>query len=711
MSPSEEQKVTQHRSRRGQTLAEFALTLPILLLLLFGVIEFARIFQAWITLQNAARSAARYAVTGQWDVDAVAEAIGYVRPDGLSFEEYRAAVLDELVPCTGGHDEAFARHWGFDCDPGDDEDQGLRIDMARLPGIVERGRIGAAGLSLEPGTRIAGLHTAGGTEISSETVGDDESGWFHVWVCSSRRPLINEDVNNRYKPSEDRRDRNCGLMEGPGIPANPGEDFIGPNQYDAGGPGDAVEIVVFFNHPLITPLGLVDHIQLQARRVMINESFRSTRVVNLPPQLALPTYTPSRTPLPSNTPLPSETPTPTFTPTQTFTPPPTETNTPTPTPDCALVTLYSARLVDDALQIRVRNDNPYGPLFITEARVEWEKHPNFTQMYASNARIVGRSPFWSGVSLNPPTVIQQGDAGWQDDAPNYFLRRFDAGAITTFQMQFRNGPSQLNSAYTLGQFNGTTLTLARTWGGHDREGTGLSPCVIELEGFPTPTPFTHTPTFTPTPICTNFEYEFVGFDNNAVVHYTIRNTDVAMGVLTGFTINWNTYNRPIGNSVYLDMVSVGGTNAFDPRAVVVWNGRIDNSPAVVNAGDPGWLVSAYIEPGQAVDVWLDFEGTAGTLDGDLGFFRSDFNGTAFEMNFICYGSANPVNTPVNTLPPTNTYTPTITLTPSKTNTPGPTYTPSNTPTPSKTYTPSKTPTNTPVTPQVIETDDFGGEGG
>jgi hypothetical protein len=43
-----------HNQRRtGQTLAEFAITLPILLLLLFGIIEFGRIFQAWVTLQNS----------------------------------------------------------------------------------------------------------------------------------------------------------------------------------------------------------------------------------------------------------------------------------------------------------------------------------------------------------------------------------------------------------------------------------------------------------------------------------------------------------------------------------------------------------------------------------------------------------------------------------------------------------------------------------
>ncbi len=55
------------RRRTGQTLAEFAITLPILLILLFGIIEFGRIFQAWVTLQNAARAAARYASTGVYD--------------------------------------------------------------------------------------------------------------------------------------------------------------------------------------------------------------------------------------------------------------------------------------------------------------------------------------------------------------------------------------------------------------------------------------------------------------------------------------------------------------------------------------------------------------------------------------------------------------------------------------------------------------------
>jgi len=43
------------RSRRGQSMAEFALALPVTLILMFGIIEFGRIFQAWVTLQNSAR--------------------------------------------------------------------------------------------------------------------------------------------------------------------------------------------------------------------------------------------------------------------------------------------------------------------------------------------------------------------------------------------------------------------------------------------------------------------------------------------------------------------------------------------------------------------------------------------------------------------------------------------------------------------------------
>lgn len=51
----------------GQALVEFALVLLILLLIIFVLIEAARILFTYATLQNAVRTGARYGITGQYD--------------------------------------------------------------------------------------------------------------------------------------------------------------------------------------------------------------------------------------------------------------------------------------------------------------------------------------------------------------------------------------------------------------------------------------------------------------------------------------------------------------------------------------------------------------------------------------------------------------------------------------------------------------------
>jgi len=48
--------------RRGATLVEFALVLPVLILFLFGIMEYARYLMVQHVVQNAARDAARWAV-------------------------------------------------------------------------------------------------------------------------------------------------------------------------------------------------------------------------------------------------------------------------------------------------------------------------------------------------------------------------------------------------------------------------------------------------------------------------------------------------------------------------------------------------------------------------------------------------------------------------------------------------------------------------
>lgn len=53
------------RQSRGQALVEFALIITVVLMIIFLIIESARILQGWVTVQNAAREGARYAITGQ----------------------------------------------------------------------------------------------------------------------------------------------------------------------------------------------------------------------------------------------------------------------------------------------------------------------------------------------------------------------------------------------------------------------------------------------------------------------------------------------------------------------------------------------------------------------------------------------------------------------------------------------------------------------
>src|SRR5437870_10462872 len=47
----------QIRNERGQTMTEFAFVLPILLVLLFGIIQFGIIFNNYVALTDAARAA------------------------------------------------------------------------------------------------------------------------------------------------------------------------------------------------------------------------------------------------------------------------------------------------------------------------------------------------------------------------------------------------------------------------------------------------------------------------------------------------------------------------------------------------------------------------------------------------------------------------------------------------------------------------------
>ena len=56
---------TRMKNEQGQTMTEFALVLPILVVLLFGIIQFGIAFNNYVTLTDAVRSGARKAAVSR----------------------------------------------------------------------------------------------------------------------------------------------------------------------------------------------------------------------------------------------------------------------------------------------------------------------------------------------------------------------------------------------------------------------------------------------------------------------------------------------------------------------------------------------------------------------------------------------------------------------------------------------------------------------
>jgi Flp pilus assembly protein TadG len=67
------------KNERGQTMTEFAFVLPILLVVLFGIIQFGIIFNNYVALTDAARAASRQGAVSRnaSDPKGTCEATGY----------------------------------------------------------------------------------------------------------------------------------------------------------------------------------------------------------------------------------------------------------------------------------------------------------------------------------------------------------------------------------------------------------------------------------------------------------------------------------------------------------------------------------------------------------------------------------------------------------------------------------------------------------
>ena len=97
---SKETELEETRKPAGQALVEFALIIGVVLLMVFVLIESGRIFWGWVTVQEAAREGARYAITGQFDPAFLAE------PDPR-LASINATVLNRLTGLPLAHNADY----------------------------------------------------------------------------------------------------------------------------------------------------------------------------------------------------------------------------------------------------------------------------------------------------------------------------------------------------------------------------------------------------------------------------------------------------------------------------------------------------------------------------------------------------------------------------------------------------------------------------
>lgn len=91
------------RHSRGQSVVEFALVLPLLVILMIAIIDLARVYTTLLSVESAAREAADFASFGsqKWNV-----AVYSALPDGTEAKmERRACVAASDLPDYAGPDD------------------------------------------------------------------------------------------------------------------------------------------------------------------------------------------------------------------------------------------------------------------------------------------------------------------------------------------------------------------------------------------------------------------------------------------------------------------------------------------------------------------------------------------------------------------------------------------------------------------------------
>jgi len=621
-------------------MVEFMIALPILLFVIFGIIEFARLTFAWMAVQNSARFSIRYAVTGEFDEVYCVAAGNNLGAAHINADVFGGDLQDCIVPDS---------YTGADSN----EKERDLIDLARLFSIQDAATGGGSGLWLDPG--VSGDYEQYLSSNNPFFIGQTTSeGYFHTTICSNRGNQFAVDYNNHAIPlCVD--NINAVLMD------------------DAGGPGDRVKVHIEHEHPFFLPIlsNIWPSVTISAERDGIVEKFRTSRVIGVSgPILSAPTWTQT----PTITDTPTITPTPTETPTKTPSITPSLTNTPIPV-DCDLITVVNSYVGHwtsgyHIVSVTIKNNNPV-PINLFQVNQSWQK--NDPGRYYWAARFNNSS--WDILNDNsPPTT-------WN---PSPAIEMISGGLgdyIGLFQPQYvvLEGDTTVDLVFDDNCHKGVTVMMPTST--------------------PTDTPtVTPTPTITPTPDCSKYSATGFNFTNWAMQNLTVQNNDVSDTKVVRIEFFWD-YAEDYGaangyNSMNVDWFKWGGAymgegqgGTVDYDSSTIWSGNLN-----FNAG------TSYKWEIDFDGDWGGGGPLTGVQNSDFGFVIDFQNGCQLTRSVVPRVIATWTATPTPTITPTVTPLPPPTSTPPPSNTPLPSSTPLPSLTPTKTWTPSITPTpsDTPV---------------
>ena len=577
---------------RGQAMLEFVIALPILLLLLFGIIEFGRMVFAWMAVQNAARVGMRYAITGEFDPQYCDEA------GALLGSDYQAADAED-----GSVDCRVSEDYNDDPNTADELEIDL-IDMARLFSIRDRAVQGGSGLWLDGS--IVGDYFQLLSTHSADYIGDpSQKGYYHITICSTR-------------PKDDSADNRFLLNYETDLTLCVDDTLADPDYMDdAGGPGNQVLVIVEHQHPLFLPFltSLWPSVELDAERIGTVEQFRTSRVMGFSSGFntdPTDTFTPSLTFTASQTPTASETPTPS--------------QTPSPTSvscDDFSMTDFGFRPGNPQIRLYVYNSTDQD-VQVTNITLNWANAEDYYTSIGYGSMFVNWFK-WTG-----STFYGGND---YDSATSW------VGSLT-LENQAASGQGRLDIRFGGTESNSTPLSslTSADFGIRIELDNG---CVLEREAvLATPIP---TDAFTCDDIQLSGNPTILG-RNTDKLQFRIQNTSGAHTFnLDRVYLPWQKYQ----SNMLVNLMQYRGSTISNFN---FWNGTGNNPPTDTSV-DAGWNGGDMsIPPGQTRDVRIDFNPN-GILSSAV---LSDFSGAQFDFAEGCtliFTQAPPTSTPTATITP------------------------------------------------------------